>query len=129
MASVYLCIRRPFRPDPWAVYIVLERGTSDLFRALSNGGLLTAVLTRAVVAQVLLGLEHVHRAGYVYRDLKPENVLVRANGSICIADFGLARLLPEGARAFTNCGTGGACRMLPAASSNALYGTLVYGVK
>ena len=56
-----------------------------------------------------MGLEHVHRAGYVYRDLKPENVLVRANGSICIADFGLARLLPEGARAFTNCGTGDYC--------------------
>jgi len=28
--------------------------------------------------------------GYVYRDLKPENVLVRADGSVCIADFGLA---------------------------------------
>ena len=34
-----------------------------MFRILSNRGLLSVVLTRAVVAQVLLGLEHVHRVG------------------------------------------------------------------
>jgi hypothetical protein len=31
--------------DPWAVYIVLERGASDLFRILSNRGLLSVVGT------------------------------------------------------------------------------------
>ena len=54
---------------------------------------------------MLLGLEHIHKCGYVYRDLKPENLLVRANGSVCITDFGFAKALSGGERAFTICGT------------------------
>jgi serine/threonine protein kinase len=39
---------------------------------------------------VLLAIEHVHKCGYLYRDLKPENMLVKPNGSIRLADFGLS---------------------------------------
>ncbi|KAK1341918.1 hypothetical protein QTO34_016669 [Cnephaeus nilssonii] len=47
-------------------------------------------------AQILSGLEHLHQRGIVYRDLKPENVLLDDEGNIRISDLGLAVELKEG---------------------------------
>lgn len=45
---------------------------------------------RFYTAQLVLALEVIHDRGYMYRDLKPENVLLDKSGYIRLCDFGLA---------------------------------------
>ncbi|XP_032102216.1 rhodopsin kinase GRK1 [Sapajus apella] len=47
-------------------------------------------------AQIICGLEHLHQRRIVYRDLKPENVLLDNDGNVRISDLGLAVELLEG---------------------------------
>jgi protein-serine/threonine kinase len=48
------------------------------------------IVFRFYAAEVLLALEYLHMLGVVYRDLKPENVLVREDGHIMLSDFDLS---------------------------------------
>lgn len=45
-------------------------------------------------AMLLLALEHIHQQGYIFRDLKPENVMIAANGYVKLIDFGFAKTVP-----------------------------------
>lgn len=62
-------------------------------------------LCRFYTAQVLLCFEYLHSNDYIYRDLKPENVLVQNSGFIKLTDFGFLKKLAPHDRTYTLCGT------------------------
>lgn len=43
-------------------------------------------------AEVILGLEYLHTNNIIYRDLKPENLLLGSDGHIKLSDFGLSKI-------------------------------------
>ena len=59
---------------------------------------------RFYTATVALALRHIHSRGYVYRDVKLENVLIGGDGYVKLCDFGFAKCVSE-SRTFTKCGT------------------------
>ena len=55
----------------------------------------------------MLGLEEIHKNHIVYRDFKPENILIDMEGHIRIADFGLAKpnISNKKSKAYSFCGS------------------------
>lgn len=66
---------------------------NELFHLLSQTCILTEPEARFYVGEILVALEHVHSLGVVYRDLKPENVMLDVSGHIKVIDFGLSEFV------------------------------------
>lgn len=62
-------------------------------------------LVRLYVAEIALALDFLHQAGIIYRDLKPQNVLLDQHYHVRLIDFGLSKWLSIGSRTRTLCGT------------------------
>lgn len=87
------------------VYLVLEFvAGGELLSRLRSEGRFSEDITLFYASEILLGLRNLHINDIIYRDLKPENVLIDARGHIKLADFGLSKHVPED-RTFTLCGT------------------------
>ena len=78
----------------------------ELFYHLRREGRFSEARTRFYAAEILLALECLHGNGIIYRDLKPENVLLDKEGHVKLTDFGLSKLGVVGNRnTYTFCGT------------------------
>ncbi|XP_068653881.1 serine/threonine-protein kinase WAG2-like [Aristolochia californica] len=99
-ASVLSCLDHPFLPTLYAQLEVSHyscllidycaRGDLHSVMRARPGNRLPLDAARFYAAEVLIALEYLHCKGIVYRDLKPENVLVRADGHIMLSDFDLS---------------------------------------
>jgi serine/threonine protein kinase len=78
-----------------ANYIVLEFVRGRSLRDMVNQGPVPLPQTFAVMHGVLQALDYAHKHAIVHRDMKPENVLLSDEGSVKVADFGIARLTDD----------------------------------
>ncbi|ORZ24560.1 kinase-like domain-containing protein [Absidia repens] len=90
--------------DHQCLYMVQEYVLGgELFRHLRKAGRFSNDTTRFYAAEIILAIEYLHSKDIIYRDLKPENLLLDAQGHIKITDFGFAKTVED--RTWTLCGT------------------------
>eukprot|EP00250_Pteridium_aquilinum_P002307 c12505_g1_i1 orf=855-2534(+) len=98
--EILASLDHPFLPTLYAHFetdkfscLVMEYcpgGDLHTLRQQQAGKHFSELAVRFYAAEVLMGLEYLHMLGIVYRDLKPENVLVREDGHIMLSDFDLS---------------------------------------
>ncbi|KAJ1032624.1 hypothetical protein NDA16_000647 [Ustilago loliicola] len=75
----------------------------EIFSYLRRAGQFSADVARFYISTIVLAIEYLHKNKVVYRDLKPENLLIDSNGYTKITDFGFAKEIED--RTWTLCGT------------------------
>ena len=88
------------------IYFVMNfiRG-GELFKHLTNCKFFPEEKAKFYSAIIGLALEYLHTHGIVYRDIKPDNILIDEDGYLKLADFGMSKMLKDQERAFSLCGT------------------------
>lgn len=85
-----VCMTYAFQTPDKLCFILDLMGGGDLHYQLNQHGVFSEAHTKFYAAEIILGLEHMHRRFIVYRDLKPANILLDEHGHIKISDLGLA---------------------------------------
>ncbi|KAF5006079.1 hypothetical protein FDECE_7520 [Fusarium decemcellulare] len=80
--------------DQEQLYLILEYGQGgELFTHLNTEKMFSENVASFYMAEMLLAISHLHNdLGVVYRDLKPENCLLDAEGHLLLTDFGLSKV-------------------------------------
>ncbi|RTG87932.1 protein kinase X [Schistosoma bovis] len=75
----------------------------ELFKYLREVGHFSSETTRFYTSEIILALKYLHSLNIVYRDLKPENLLLDYSGHLKMTDFGFAKHVKD--RTYSLCGT------------------------
>ncbi|KAK4123726.1 Pkinase-domain-containing protein [Parathielavia appendiculata] len=104
-------VKHPFLITLWGtfqdaknLYMVMDFVEGgELFSLLRRSGRFPNPVAKFYAAEVTLALEYLHARNIIYRDLKPENLLLDRHGHLKITDFGFAKRVPD--KTWTLCGT------------------------
>lgn len=104
-------VQHPFIVDLYAtfrdnlnIYMLLSYVPGgELFTHLRRAQRFTPDVTRFYLATIVLALKYLHSFNIIYRDLKPENLLLDSRGYLRLTDFGFAKIVHD--RTWTVCGT------------------------
>uniref|UniRef100_A0A4W3HHJ1 cGMP-dependent protein kinase n=1 Tax=Callorhinchus milii TaxID=7868 RepID=A0A4W3HHJ1_CALMI len=96
---------RSFKDNKF-VYMLLEACLGgEIWSILRDRGCFEEPAAKFCIACVTEAFDYLHSIGVIYRDLKPENLLLDAEGYIKLVDFGFAKKIGRGHKTWTFCGT------------------------
>lgn len=96
---------KTFRDDKY-VYMLLEPCLGgEVWTILRDSNQFDEYATKFIVACVTEAFDYLHSKGIIYRDLKPENLLLDSKGYIKLVDFGFAKEIAEDDKTWSFCGT------------------------
>ncbi len=84
-------VYRYFEANGTAFLVMAYEDGESLAKILERAGTLSEAEVNEILGPLLAGLEHVHSAGFLHRDIKPGNIYIRRDGSPVLLDFGAAR--------------------------------------
>jgi serine/threonine protein kinase len=94
--------------DAERLYLIMEFvNGGELFEHLKTARKFDEERAKFYAAEIILALEYLHKNGVIYRDVKPENILIDSEGHVKMTDFGLSKggLEVTGGRTESFCGT------------------------
>ncbi|KAJ3201687.1 hypothetical protein HDU83_005408 [Entophlyctis luteolus] len=92
VASPFLVGMKFSFQTPDKLYLVLDyMNGGELFYHLQKATVFPEEQAKFYVCELVCAIDFLHRHGIIYRDLKPENVLLDSNGHIALTDFGLCK--------------------------------------
>lgn len=94
-----------FQTEKKLFFILDFLNGGDLYTHIVTGGKFSEKRARFYTAELILALDHLHKNGIVYRDLKPQNIIIDSDGHIKLTDFGLSKTNFEQDQTHTICGT------------------------
>ncbi|UTW50523.1 serine/threonine protein kinase [bacterium SCSIO 12827] len=77
------------------IYVAMEYISEGSLEDQFKGGVVPLREAIRIICDACRGVEHAHDMGYIHRDIKPANILLPANGSAKLSDFGLATRVSE----------------------------------
>ncbi|XP_068089751.1 cGMP-dependent protein kinase 2 isoform X2 [Hyperolius riggenbachi] len=96
---------RTFKDSKY-VYMLLEACLGgELWSLLRDRGSFEETTAKFCIGCVTEAFEYLHQIGVMYRDLKPENLLLDSEGYVKLVDFGFAKKIFPGRKTWTFCGT------------------------
>lgn len=119
-----ITLRHAFQTEQ-ALYMVSDFCSGGDLRTMlkrAKRGRLSEQRARLILAQIVLAIEHLHSLNVIYRDVKPENVLLSADGDVRLCDFGLSKVLSTGRFGRTKSFCGSTSYMSPQIITGKNYG-------
>jgi predicted Ser/Thr protein kinase len=95
VASPHIVRVMAMRQTDQGVFIVMEFVDGGTVHDRMQSGPLPWEAVYPLVRQMLLALEKAHDVGVVHRDMKPRNIMLTADGTVKVTDFGLAKVVTE----------------------------------